>query len=882
MNKTNQKETKLFSLFKLRFSMLEKSEFNLNIDINDENIKEYGVKLPNSPLFDQLFKISGGIPKNRHIEQLVFVIAKRNVKKQNEIKGLLQEGFHLNGKHYIRFGKSPSQGKDGITAFIDKDYYDEMTERSKLGLNIDKCVISKYESYRSLIFSSCSLVESKFNGGRKLPNIVIIDEFEKTLEKQWVRYATEVDTDYTYTDKETGEEKVRKNRVIKEGYTDIKISPFDGFGVHSPEINTTLQKAIEEDNHSVLFQIRLPFMKGVTIEMDFEKYFKEVLKVNTVTDVFGKVHNIDDVDCIWNTTMWKGYAYFKKAFGNDAWTEYLDRVDKYDYKLGISKYSHHMDDRTLYSRLNFQYLQCLDLINPKYVEKFKTKNRDYDILNLENDGKIIKLARYSTDFVEKIIGNDEVAVLKYLGIHNTEDMEKENSKYIQAILINNEMLNDISVRKMLKRKVNKTINMMKYGKIYTRGFYHTVIGDIFGYLEYAGGLTPVGTLKYGEFHAQTLPLGKTTSMRSPLVDPSEVNNVDLVETDKTKKYLEHLKGQDIVMINMYDLSMQQQGGMDEDGDSVLLTDEPLIVDSKINLPIVVDLTDKETAKEKEYNLENIVEYEWNSRDSRIGEITNVATSILNTYTEKEKWQKIMKDYIALLRLYQGKEIDFLKTGSRWHLTKNMLEYLKRLPYFLLFNYPNKKKVYDKIVEINRSNTTGNEKIPTNAFHSPTPMNELCDYVCQWEKKRVDWRNVNIKTRNLLINNGYTYDDRHIKRKIKHLLNNYAQEVNKLTDASDAEYVKDKYKDELIKLKNELGLSDKLFANYCIHSAYSSVSVNKSLCWYVYGDVMINNLKYNTPKSKSKTRQIVECEPSDNATEFLGRYYKIEEVELDNA
>ena len=114
----------------------------------------------------------------------------------------------------------------------------------------------------------------------------------------------------------------------------------------------------------------------------------------------------------------------------------------------------------------FQYLQCLDLLNPKYVEKFKNKNRDYDILNSENDGKIIKLARYSTDFVEKIIGNDEVAVLKYLGIHNTEDMEKENSRYIQAILINNEMLNDISVRKMLKRKVNNTINMMKYGKIY--------------------------------------------------------------------------------------------------------------------------------------------------------------------------------------------------------------------------------------------------------------------------------------------------------------------------------------------------------------------------------------------------------------------------------
>jgi len=432
----------------------------------------------------------------------------------------------------------------------------------------------------------------------------------------------------------------------------------------------------------------------------------------------------------------------------------------------------------------------------------------------------------------------------------------------------------------LKRKINKTIEMMKYGKIYVKGFYHTVIGDIFGYLEFVAGLKPVGTLKYGQFHAQTLPLGEVTSMRSPLVDPSEVNNVILTNTCLTDKYLKHFNGQDIVMINMYDLSMQQQGGMDEDGDSVLLTDEPLIVQSKIYLPIVVDLTDKETAEELPYTDENITNYEWNSRDSRIGEITNVATSMLNIVTDSEKYQKNIQDNIALLRLYQGKEIDFLKTGSRWHLTKSMLDYLKRLPYFLLFNYPNKKKLYDELVKINRSNKTGGEKVETNAYHSPSQMNELCDYICTWEKRKVEWDKVSLKTKELLINHSYEYTDRNLMREIKRIYNEYAQEINKINDKDKVESVRQKYIDKLNVLQSKNNLSDKLFANYNIASAYSSVSVNKSLCWYAYGDTMINNLKNNTPNPNSDKRQIVECETNEG-TEFLGRYYKIVEVnELD--
>ena len=50
---------------------------------------------------------------------------------------------------------------------------------------------------------------------------------------------------------------------------------------------------------------------------------------------------------------------------------------------------------------------------------------------------------------------------------------------------------------------------------------------------------------------------------------------------------------------------------------------------------------------------------------------------------------------------QGKEIDFLKTGFRWHMNCGLRKHLKQLPYFLLFNYPSKMNTYKKLSEKKR-------------------------------------------------------------------------------------------------------------------------------------------------------------------------------------
>lgn len=845
---------KMFELPKIKIQQIIKSNFNLTLSLEEES--EYLIRQQDTPLFRQLGLIRGY--ETEKINELVFVEAKHNKKRTEQLKKLLKEGFIYNNKRYIRFGKSSSQAKDGITVFIDEDIYDQMMERSQLGVNIDKCVISKYESYRNLILSSCQIIEED------LPYIIIIDEYEKVIPHQYIRYAVQKDVEFE--DKVTKKKIVAKNqKFIEEEFRDIKISPFDGFGVHTKEISETFSKYTASKHESVLFQIRLPFMKGVTVETDFKSFYKEK-GITQIKDVFGVWHKLDDIDCIWNTTMWKGYSIFKNAFGNTAWNEYLERVNKYGYKLGISKFSHHSDDLNLYSRLNFQYLQCLDLLNSKYVEQFKEHSIKYDILDETNWGKIINVAKYSTDLMEKIIKGNKLYTLKFLGINDTEEKSLQ-SKYVEAILINDTMLKDPQIKKMLKRKLDKTITQLKYGKIFAKGFYHTVVGDIKGYLEYCAGMYVVGCLNGGEFFAKTLPNGDCLSMRSPLVDPSEVNKIKITENEFTNKYLSHFENQDICMINMYDLTMQQQGGMDEDGDAVFLCNDDILVNSKIDRPIVVDMEDKISAKPVEYSLDNIVKYECNSRDNRIGEITNIATAILNQYTENEKWIKINEDNVSLLRLYQGKEIDFLKTGFRWVITKGLRKYLKKLPYFLLYNYPKKLTVYNRIKKINHDNQR-EDRIPYNAFRSPSPMNELCDYINQWEKKKIFWDKSLINNGHLLVDTELDLSDKKLIKDIKKLYNKFEVDFR---DALDM----DKDLDNIIKqyeLKlNNLMLDKKLLANYCIKTAYMTTGTDKVLCWSLFSDEMLKNLRNNSDERKEC--EIVETTYADGEN-FLGKYYKL--------
>lgn len=861
-----------YTLVKIPIKEIIDQDYNVVIDRDTEIKNEYLITQGTSLLFDQIERLRGKFTS--HINEVILIVAKKNPKQEEYLRHILNEGFTYNGIHYSRFGKSASQGKDGITAFVCDEIFDELYMITQMDIEVDECVISKYEAQRCLPFSSCTLIHDY------MPNIVIIGEYEKTLENQLIKYVVERKREFI--DKDTGKKKIYNAREIEEGYKDLTLSPFDGCGCHEYEFMKNVSAQLELDYEAAGVQVRLPFIKGYSVYVPFRNILKE-WGYEYITDIYGNKHHVDDIDCIWNISMFKGHKLFKSKYGSNAWVEYMNTVNKYQYKLGISKYSHHVKNLNKYTRMNFQYLQCLDLWNHKYIECFENKNMlEYDILDSNNDGKIIELAKYTTSLFEKIIKGDKFYTYRFMGINNTEDYEAE-SKYLEAALVNDVMLKDPAVKQFIYRKLKKSIDEAKVGKIYCSGFYHTGVGDMIGYLQYAAGLEPIGCLKERELYSGNFAIGDIVSFRSPLVDSSEVNKVKIAHNDITSKWFGHFKDQDIVMFNMYDISAPQQGGADFDGDIFFLCDESIVINSKIDKNIILDIEDKATAKPKKYNKENIIEYEVMTRDNRIGEITNVATSIENKYTTNEEIKELYSNYSSLLRIFQGKEIDFLKTGTRWQMSSGLRKHLKQLPYFLLYNYPKKLKTYNTLKEKNKLIESKEDKLRLNAYHSPSPMNELCDYICTWEKKNILWNNnLNdlIDTRVLIVDNDLDLSDKKAAKIVRRYINDYAEEIRRhMNDSDNQEYhfalneIVKKFKQGL---SDELNLDEETIANYVIKISYSSFSISKSFAWAGYADYIIKNLKNNS--NPRRNISIVEVPyKTNNSYEYLGKFYEFKAV-----
>lgn len=542
-------EIQQYTLIKIPIKEIISAEYDVCISREKEIKNEYIITQGDSPLFDYIETLRGF--HSSHIFEIILVVAKKNPKQEEHLRHILEHGFTYNGLHFLRFGKSASQGKDGITAFVYEAMYANLYKMTQMDVEITECVISKYEAYRCLSFSTCTLVRDY------IPNIVIVDEYKTKIKDQLIKYV--VEKRRTFVDKSTGETKEYNAREIEESPRDIKLSPFDGCGCHEHEFMEHVSAQLGLDYNAIGVQVRMPFIKGYSVYVPFREIYKE-WGVTHITDVYGVEHDIDTIDCIWNTSMFKGADLFSKKYGNDAWNSYIATFIKYKCKLGISKYSHHIKNLNRMTRMNFQYLQCLDLWNQKYIDYYESGDvGSYDVLDPGNDGKIISLAKYTTKLFERIIMGDKFFTYKFMGINNTDTYEPE-SKYLEAVLVNDVMLRDPTIKQFIYRKLKRFIDEAKVGKIYCNGLYHTGVGDMIGYLQYAAGLEITGCLNAGELYCPNFPSGEVVSFRSPLVDPSEVNRIRIVRNELADKWFGYFKDQDVVMFNMRDISGPQQGG----------------------------------------------------------------------------------------------------------------------------------------------------------------------------------------------------------------------------------------------------------------------------------------------------------------------------------
>ena len=511
---------KLYTVRKFDFSTLYAAQFNINIPKEQE--AHYEIKQQDNMLFRQLRMISGNY--NTYNPYVIFVNCKGAKSKDTALSALVNDGFYVDGEHFVLSERSASMTRNFILSFVHEKYVDELNERITMGIKIDKTVLSKYYAYRGLMFSSCHCLEDWF------PKIIIVPDYFATIKDQKIKYVHDETTTFLNSE---GEEVEWTQKTIDEKTADIKINVFDGCGIHHPNITRIVKEKLSSKTDPTSILWRLPYIKGVTHEVDYSEFYHDN-GITEITDIWGVKHSVDDEMIIMGESMYKGLKYFKKYGDSRDWKLYWENFKKYNHCIGVAKWNFSKDEEPVYTRGNYQILQDLDL---SY----------YDFSSL---------ARKSFDWITKVIEGEDIHTFCFLGTMG--DKTDEMNNYVSAILKNPEVLKDYTVRGYMISLMEKYIDDMKCGKLWLNACFKFLAPDLIMFMETIAGLPANGFLEADEFYSTnrhgTLR-GEFLIERNPHICPSEHVVLNAKDCDIGNKYFSRLDN--VCMVNGKSITPQR-------------------------------------------------------------------------------------------------------------------------------------------------------------------------------------------------------------------------------------------------------------------------------------------------------------------------------------
>jgi hypothetical protein len=833
-----------------------------------------------------------------YIPDVVSVHADTTKKEYNKIS---KEKFSVNGVTYKRLCAGAGQLRRNTVLFVIEKLHSQLEEIMYCGLNskkIGKINLAKFSAYFSLYSSSTNLVST--------PRVCVVKDYELTLKDQKI--------DWIYQ-KDNGE------RDIETRTMNVTQNVWDGSGLISIEMSKQWNKdlGITEYEPSA-YIVRSAWIKGLCVVFDWKKFAKEVVHKEFITDAWGNVKHIDDIDVILTTSQFKMWKKYKD------WEEYIEFHTKYNHIWGCSRVNKEKDNYL--TTLNYQYIQS----------------------NFFTPDNIKKLADFSIDWVKNVCTYERIYVLLYLlGYHESDKklskIEQSASMDIaKALMYNEEILNDTYVKNRIYKSIQNKIDQIKIGKPMVEGSYEFAIVDPYMFCEYVFGLTPKGLLKENQlwnYRWVTKESEEVAVMRSPLVSPHE-NQVMKVYSDKScEDWYSTIKSG--VILNAWDTALMRASDADTDGDLLLTSDNKYLI-SSIDRSLNTLTYEKSTVKEQNISYGNLAKMDTKSFNTKIGFITNLATSFICL---REQYSKDSKEYVELtkridlLRFHQGSAIDagkgnlYIPTPKYWSKREKINYELDseeekqrkyfnnklvgdKKGYFMVYIYPSLMKAYKQHIGsskricramfgcrldvlLNSRNKTDREKKFVRNYYRYLPVftnksttNELCRYVedvdfdIKYIKDEKVFDYTILMNKNIQVNkNSLVYN------KIFSILKKYHSiyELN----THERKYIQEDYENESDDEKKEKDKFSILFGeiekelfsvcsnkhelcNNIVYIMYNEFkSKSKAILWNICGNEIIANLKSKSNKAYFPIETTME-----DGVEYLGKYYGLQEVEtIDN-
>lgn len=612
----------LYTVLKIHIKDIAENNFHIQGDI-----EKYKIKQSDSPMLRQIRKITYDTGKfNKYI---IFVDCGGAKNKTDILKRVVTKGFKLNGIQFDISERSASMTRNAILSFVDSRIIKELDKRITMDIDIGETVLSKWYRYRGLMLSSCHCVENW------VPKVIVVSDYYTIIKDQNIKYVFDNTTEFV--DKE-GNQRTWTQKDIAETTRDIEINVFDGAGIHHPAISRKLEELIGSKTPMTSFIVRMPYIKGLSNEVDYETFYAE-RGVTEITDVWGVKHSVapgSEPMMILTESQYKGLKYFKEDGTYKDWERYWDKFYKYGHCFGVAKWNFSLDEEPVYTRANYQILQDLDLSYEDFAP----------------------LAYDSIRWIEKIIDGDKLYTYCFLGL--MADNRTALNNYGKAILRNPEMLKEYGVRNYLISLIDKYKDDMKCGKLWLKACFKFLVPDIIMMLEHIGGLEVKGRLEADEFYSfnkEGQILGERLIERNPHICRSEHTILKGTTNSVLDKYCGHLVN--TCIINGKSLTPQRLNGADTDGDLVLVVDNPNMMKGiHREIPIVIDIEDKITALQEKDTGENKLKVILRGMNSLIGETSNCATAYHNKMPKSKEQKAVYDKYVDLLSVINGKAIKF--------------------------------------------------------------------------------------------------------------------------------------------------------------------------------------------------------------------------------
>ena len=581
---------------------------------------------------------------------------------------------------YLAFERSGNMSRQSRLSFLREDLYEAVRRRIMLDMKIGKCQLAKLYAYNGLMLSGGVRVDDI---GIDRPGRVIVVENISTIER---------DVPVITVEDDGSNSNPRSYRRV-EKRMDVPVKRFDGEGLISKEYAKLVDKAYCGKHIHTSFQIRLPYIKGMLHQVDFKDFF-HMSGMETITDIWGVNHRVEDVDIILTKSMVKAVAWLND--NGMSWDDYWQAFRKYHHALYITNVSKEKPERV--TELNYQFLNTLSI----RADEFRPLDLPdgWDHSPAEDERRWLTKETELTYY--NLCANEQYRQEYFLKALQSGKIFDKSREYRMAkiLSLNPLFIHEPIFTKELEGKADKLQKQYAVGRLLVEGDNRFLSGDLVDFMILLLPPSLRGTRRQNRFHSIALSNDfveesffapgaayshgeRCTLLRNPHIARNEEIQLSVYKRKDMMRnyYLKHLT--DVVMVDSNILAAERLGGADYDGDMIKTISDPILnecvkrnyqfdsLDNNENLPLLMIPSVEPQLRDAD---------DWYARfetvrdtfSSRVGQICNAALdrSIIayNENSDAEERQRCREE-TEMLAILTGLEIDSAKSGVRPDLSE---------------------------------------------------------------------------------------------------------------------------------------------------------------------------------------------------------------------